>query len=214
MRSIITLLFLSLGHFQLLGQCPDNYEPMPTDLLTNGTFQHGYVGFTSDYTFTVNDVFPEGRFALTDNPNKVHPHFPNFGDHSTGNSLMLVVNGATLAGQTVWAQTVEVLPDRIYALEGHLKTIVTPSNPADLTLYINEHATIRVKALQNTTDWHRFSKSWVSGRNTTTVTLRLVNGNTTAGGNDFALDDLRIVYCKPLFASLPQDPSFYTNQRL
>jgi hypothetical protein len=178
-----------------------------TNLLANGDFEEGRRYFATDYVFSSNDTYPEGRYSITTSPNVVHPDFVSFGDHSTGRGRMMVVNGATIANQIIWQQSIEVKPDEIYAFSGYIRTVAGAGNPGHLSLYINTSRALNIRAPYNTREWQQFSRSWVSGKKTTLVTFSIVNNNTTAGGNDFAIDDLEVWRCRPIFAHLPKDNS-------
>lgn len=193
------------------GNCPEGYEATPTKLLQNGSFDAGAVGFRTAYNYSVNDVYPEGNYAVAQSPSFVHPNFAHFSDHTSKKGKMLIVNGSTVLNQVVWQQTIQVAPDNIYLFSGWIRTVIDGTNTANLSIYINNKKALDVRGHYTTRDWLLFYRSWVSGKNSTTVTISIVNKNVTAGGNDFALDDLSICYCKPIFATLPQDPTFYAH---
>ncbi len=75
-------------------------------LIVNGDFEAGNSGFTSDYTYSPGNLNPAGRYAVLTDPNSAHGQATSFGDHTTGYGLMMAVNGANLANQIVWSQTV------------------------------------------------------------------------------------------------------------
>jgi hypothetical protein len=60
----------------------------------NADFSAGNLGFSSDYQFAdINS--DEGQFTVQSDPQNWNAAFVNFGDHTTGNGKMLIVNGAT-----------------------------------------------------------------------------------------------------------------------
>ncbi|HTH48264.1 MAG TPA: PEP-CTERM sorting domain-containing protein, partial [Candidatus Limnocylindria bacterium] len=134
----------------------------------------------------------EGNYYVTKDPNNTHSGFSSFGDHTTGSGNMMVINGSTVASKTVWQETVSVTAGRNWTFSLWMASAVAGS-PAVLQVYINN-------VLQSTTftapssaaTWQQFSLNW-SSTGTTSATIRLVDSNTAAGGNDFAIDDIRLV---------------------
>jgi len=87
----------------------------------------------------------------------------------------MIVNGATIPNQSVWCQTVSVVPDTDsilqFSINGELLGMpFTPAGGAGVC------------------DWEEFNEVWNSGTNTTAL-ICLLNQNTFGEGNDFALDD-------------------------
>jgi hypothetical protein len=106
------------------------------NLFTNGNFEAGNTGFTSDYTHSPNNLVPEGVYAITNNPSIQHPGFAPCGDHTSGSGNMMAVNGAGTPGQSVWCQTVPVLPNTTYVFSAWVTTLVAAS-PAILQFSAN-----------------------------------------------------------------------------
>lgn len=159
------------------------------NLITNGDFEGGNFGFTSDYIYNPGDLVPEGYYDVIPNPQSDHPGFAPCTDHTSGGGNMMVVNGAGTPGLNVWCQTVNVTPNTQYAFSAWVTTVVAAS-PARLQFSING-ATIGpiFTAPGSTCVWINFYTLWNSGPNST-ATICIVNQNTVLGGNDFALDDI------------------------
>ncbi len=49
------------------------------ELFTNGDFESGVTGFTSDYSFDGVDNSLTGQFAVTSSPSNVHPSWALYG---------------------------------------------------------------------------------------------------------------------------------------
>ncbi|MCF8239538.1 MAG: hypothetical protein K9I85_15355, partial [Saprospiraceae bacterium] len=159
------------------------------NLVMNGDFEAGNTGFTSDYIYNPVSLVAEGVYAVTDNPNLLHPGFAPCGDHTSGSGQMMAVNGAGTPGQNVWCQTIPVLPNTSYVFSAWVTTLVAAS-PAILQFYANgSPIAAAFNAPNNTCDWIQFYNIWDSG-GATSVTICIVNQNTVLGGNDFALDDI------------------------
>ncbi|MCS7035034.1 MAG: gliding motility-associated C-terminal domain-containing protein [Saprospiraceae bacterium] len=159
------------------------------NLITNGDFEGGNFGFTSDYTYSPTNLVPEGTYAVLPNPQTAHPGFAPCGDHTSGSGNMMAVNGAGTPNQNVWCQTVTIQPNTQYVFSAWV-TSLHPSSPARLQFSINGNTIGPIFTAPSTTcTWLNFYTTWNSGANTS-ATICIVNQNTTLGGNDFAIDDI------------------------
>jgi hypothetical protein len=171
------------------------------NVVTNGDFSAGNTGFTSQYAFKDLSsgapgckcvLVPESDYGVGTNPNDYHSAFsaPN-GDHTTGTGNMLIVNGAPTANVQVWAENIPVIPNTDYVFS-YWATSVSPSNPATLQFTINgtQLSTITLSATASVGTWQYFSTTWNSGSLNGSYQIALVNQNTVASGNDFAVDDI------------------------
>lgn len=163
------------------------------ELVSNGAFNAGLTGFTSDYVPGTGGPYGllsyAGTYATTTSPSLVHSNFYPFGDHTTGTGPMLVVNGAEFPGQDVWCETLPVQPNTDYAFAAWLATAY-PESPAQLVFTVNGDITgDPLLASFTPGQWLPFYSIWNSGANTT-ATICISNQNTFDSGNDFALDDI------------------------
>ncbi|MDD2634764.1 MAG: hypothetical protein PHW82_04625, partial [Bacteroidales bacterium] len=162
-------------------------------VIQNGDFSNGNTGFTTAYNYSTN-LYPEGNYMIGTNPNDYHSNFSHCGDHTTGSENFMIVNGNTVANQEVWCQNIHVNPNTDYLFSTWI-TSVHPSNPAILQFSIN--GTLLGSpfgATATTCEWNEFYETWNSGSNTS-IQICIVNQNTIANGNDFAIDD---IYFAPL----------------
>jgi gliding motility-associated-like protein len=172
--------------------CTVGYVDMGGDLVVNGDFSQGYMGFSSGYTIGAGGPWGplsnEGTYAIAALANQAHTNFQPCTDHTGGGSMM-VVNGAQEADVPVWCQTVEVQPGMDYAFSAWLATMVA-ENPAVLQFTINgEPIGDPLAALLQTCTWTQFHAVWNAGTNTT-AEICISNQNVVVSGNDFALDDI------------------------
>ncbi len=176
-----TLTLLAIGaSMSLLATAPAN-----ANLLTNGSFESGNTGFSSNYTYQTN-LGPAGTYYVGSNPHDYHPDFSPIAAQDGVN--MMIVNGSSAVGVDVWRElNVGVLANTTYYFSTWVAS-VTPTFPAFLDFAINGSS---LGSLTATNDgvWHQFYATWYSGTNTT-ANLSLVNLNTAAGGNDFAIDNI------------------------
>lgn len=159
------------------------------NMVFNGDFSQGNVGFGSDYTYATQ-LNPEGLYSTVTDASTVHNAFQGTGH--TGNvpvDSFMVVNGAGTPNQNVWCQTVSVSPNTEYYFGTWVSTVVSGS-PAVLQFSINGQVLASpFTAPFNVNSWSQFFETWNSGT-ATSATICIVNQNTSTGGNDFGLDDI------------------------
>jgi len=168
------------------------FNESSTNLIVNGDFSSGNSGFSSNYTYTNSDLRPEGYYAVGKNPRTFHPDFSACGDHTTGTGKMLIVNGNVVPNIKVWGQPITVKANTYYAFYAYV-TPVHPTNPPVLQFSINGGVIGTPFTSSNVTcAWQKFYAVWYSG-SITNANISIVNQNTIANGNDFALDDIKFV---------------------
>jgi len=162
------------------------------NLIENGDFEMGNVGFTSDYNF--NDLstgfLAPGEYSIQTNSAVGNPAWAQCGDHTTGSGNMYLTDGATMPGLQLWCQTVDVEPDTDYFFQFFV-TSVFPNSPANIEVNFDGTAIGTVSPTSTTCEWVEFSAVWNSG-GLTSVTICLENLNLVLGGNDFAIDDISL----------------------
>ncbi|MFM2358248.1 MAG: hypothetical protein RLY16_241, partial [Bacteroidota bacterium] len=177
-----------------------------TELVTNGDFDLGNTGFTTNYTYTADiagntELYPEGYYGVGTNANNYHTAF-NGTDHTSGSGNFMIVNGIVTPDRIVWSQNgITVTPNTTYYFSAWGLTLVAGNN-AILQFSINGTQVGTTATLPDgytstsgPYNWVRFFGSWNSG-SSTTANLSIVNNQLAAGGNDFGLDDIS-------FSSLP-----------
>ena len=171
------------------------------NLITNGDFSAGNSGFASDYAFAAtDDCMPPGVYDVVAQPVDCHPYWASFGDHTSGDGMMMAINGADIASIEVWSVSVAVVPDTQYYFSTWIASN-HPTSPAMLDFSING-ASIGTTFAASTTPgiWQQFYTSWYSGTSTS-AQVSLVNQNTALFGNDFALDDIVFDTIAPTLAT-------------
>jgi gliding motility-associated-like protein len=165
------------------------------NLVVNGDFESGNVGFTSGYIYGTGGSWGllsnPGQYAIATSPNLTHTNFSNFPDHTpTGVGNMLVANGASTANVAVWNQTVTVSPNTDYNFSAWIANALNDVNVSNLQFFINN---VQLGPIFSTTpiagEWQEFNQVWNSGA-ATTAALSIRNQNTAGGGNDFVIDDI------------------------
>jgi len=177
--------------------------PTGANLIVNGTFEKGNVGFTSAYRYTIDPDWRQGIYGIFQNASDLNTSpgaFAGLGRPDTkldsnGNptTYQMAVDGATTANVTVWSETVKVVPNSTYQFTYWLQNIknTTNNNPSIIQLYANNQAvgTAFTAPALVADGYKEYYYNWYSGENTS-VTLDLRNQNTISGGNDFAIDDI------------------------
>ncbi|MEM8639964.1 MAG: PEP-CTERM sorting domain-containing protein [Cyanobacteria bacterium P01_G01_bin.54] len=183
------------------------------NLVYNGDFSAGDTGFSSDYSSLNSDNLfpPPARYAVGRNPHDHHILFSSFGDHTTGDGLMMIVNGGSVpqgAGPVVWSQTIDVVPDTKYDLSAWIASTI-PYETAQLQFAINSEGIGSILTASSGTSgfWENLSTTWNSSSNTA-VEFSLINHNPVWGGNDFVLDDISFSLSASQ-ASIPEPSSIF-----
>ena len=163
---------------------------MVPNLLKNGDFSAGNVGFSSQYVNAAN----AGGYIVGRNPHTDYGAiFKSFGDHTSGTGNMLMVDGSTAGTPRpyVWQETISVAAGANYDLSGYTAAMGngTDISPARLALYVNGVQIGGVNVGATGGAWAKFLAHWNSGSSTSAV-IKIVDLNSDAIGNDFVLDDL------------------------
>jgi hypothetical protein len=179
------------------------------NLILNGSFELGVMGFNSEYVNNQVSIVDEGTYAVVNDAHTVHPNFFCNEDHTSGSGKFMAVNGAGVANVKVWYLTLtNVVPNRRYEFSTWI-TSLHETNPAILQFSINgELMGDPFQAYPYTCDWYQFFYLWDSESNSQ-ATISIVNQNTILSGNDFALDDISfatvLVYYDTVYVEvLPQ----------
>jgi hypothetical protein len=160
------------------------------NLILNGSFELGVMGFNSEYVNNQEDIVEEGTYAVVNDAHTVHPNFFCNEDHTSGSGKFMAVNGAGVANVKVWYLSLtNVQPEGRYEFSTWI-TSLHETNPATLQFSINgELMGQPFQAYPYTCDWYQFFHIWDADTNHQ-ATISIVNQNTILSGNDFALDDI------------------------
>jgi gliding motility-associated-like protein len=180
--------------------------------LTNGNLEAGGSGtgfFVRDYTQInpLTGVSSPGTYAWTNNPNTMDSSFISGGDHTTGFGKMLVYNGATAGNKFAWTSsgnmgtiggfTIGLTYTFSYWIKSVSNDVTNSATQANLFVFFNPGAasnfhpsTLNSVAPLPSEGWKQVQFSFTA--NSTTQLIHLWNLNTSALGNDFALDDFSI----------------------
>ncbi len=170
-----------------------------TNLLINGGFESGNVGFSSEYTYSYNmDAYGEGKYYVGSNPRDHNPQFYDMGAEE--GFLMMIVNGALQPDVIVWRESgISVQPNTTYDFSAWIAEVSGIGTLANLRLSING-VPVGTMTPAPGGSWSEFHFTWDSG-SSTSADLILVDLNTSWEGNDFAIDNMTMEEAMPTAAS-------------
>lgn len=166
--------------------------PTP-NLVFNGDFSEGNIGFSTSYILSQDDIGLMQSYSILRNP--VHgTNSPsdkgNYGDHTTGKGLMMVVNGSADANIVVWSQKVSVEPGTTYDFEMWVSSW-HQANPAIVEVRFNGQRLGVVDAPVTTGVWVPLRARWESGEKSQ-VEIEIIDIRPEDIGSDFAIDDISL----------------------
>ncbi|MEO0037240.1 MAG: hypothetical protein RIQ59_451, partial [Bacteroidota bacterium] len=168
--------------------------PSIKNLIYNGDFSLGNVGFGTDYQYLANA--PTGgiqkAYGIVTNPSAWFAPFSTCPDHTNGTGKMMVMDGSSFNGgnDKFWSQIVPTVAGQNYTFSYWVQTVATP-NPAAILVKINgvSLGTNNAPAVATCGNWIQYTLPWNSGASTSAV-IEMYDTNTIAAGNDFAVDDV------------------------
>jgi len=177
-----------------------------SNLVFNGDFELGNVGFTTDYIFSKGDIGGAQWYDVLNNPAQGRPRDinpPSYTDHTSGKGLMMAANGAVSPNKVVWSQTVDVIPGKSYDFSMWISSWYA-GNPAKLDIQFNGVSVGVPVAPSSVGPWAQFKTVWNSGASNQVV-IRIIETGRADIGSDFALDDISLTLSKssaPAFTSV------------
>ena len=160
-----------------------------SNLITNGDFEGGNTGFSSNYRYHCGITSPND-YCIGTNPKNNNGNWEPCGDHTTGSGNMMIVDGSLTAGTLLWCQNVAVTPGKMYVFRVFVASSY-PANPAIIQITVNGSVIGTVSAPGSTCDWveGKFCFTATSG----SANICLQDLNTAFGGNDFLIDDISLL---------------------
>ena len=166
--------------------------------ITNGGFEGGNTGFTTDYDYRPGGSIAQGTYAILDRPSRFNSAFGDCDDQTAPGGLMYVADGSTVDGDRAWCQRVDaIVPGRDYAFAVAATSLVS-ANPPRLAFRINgERQAALITPDPTVCRWTEFYAEWTAPAGVTEIDLCIENVNTVPNGNDFALDAVSFVGLDP-----------------
>ena len=166
------------------------------NLVTNGNFEAGNSGFTTDYALWAGGPnIGGGQYFVTNNPHFISAWISS-GDHTTGSGKMLIADGSTTAGAVLWRQTVAVETNKSYVFSTWGLQI-EPATISPPILYFAINGTQIGSAFyvlpRDPSGWQGYGVTWNSAAtNSAALELRL-QSNKGGPGNNIAVDDVSLI---------------------
>ncbi len=167
------------------------------NLIVNGHFDQGNIGFTSTYSLGRTDQ-GEGTFDVVNDPHGSHSGGATFNDHTSGVGLMLVANGSPNTNEIIWSQIIPVEEGKFYSFSGWGATWGNWGNgfdPNPAVVIIEVNGVTLGKPIQLPAQnglWSNFKSHWSAG-NTNRAHIQVRLATTAFLGNDVAFDDFLFV---------------------
>ena len=171
--SSLTINPLTTTTYYINGQ---NYSAGSNNLVSNGDFEQGNVGFVSNYQALTSQYMSYGHYTITTDG---YLHFLSshlYGYNGTGQFML--VDGATTLNTVVWQQTVPVTPHTYYAFSAQVAS-THHSNASGayalLQFSVNGNQLGPIFHSPDTLNvWQPYYEVWYSGNNTI-ATLTILN---------------------------------------
>ena len=161
------------------------------NLVENGDFEAGNVGFGTDYQYIVGNNMYFGRYSVTSDGILVWGEDHLYGYGGTGQ--FMVVDGATSPNSVIWQQTVPVTPNTYYAFSAQIASTLMSNMANSYALLQFSINNVQLGEIFHSPDvlnvWQPYYEVWYSGNNTSAI-LTILNQNDNGEGNDFGIDDI------------------------
>ncbi len=159
------------------------------NLLRNGDFERGNLFFTSDFEYEELSIFEEGTYTVTTDAESVNANYRPCGDHTTGSTNYLVINGDPEVGKKFWCETIAVEEDIEY-MYGAWITNVSPFSRAEFGMTIDGVlVTDSLQIVADPCEWVEYMGIW-RAPSTATVELCIENFTTDLFRNEIGIDDI------------------------
>lgn len=186
---------------------PSPCENQGKELVTNGDFDSGNIGFTSGYNYvasSASSIFGSPGVVNNYHLVAISTAYTGYVDRNglNGNMLHFPDIQITNAGVNFWEQTINVTPGKTYNLSFW---VYEPNNNCDyqalgtnFDVYINGYL-VQLDIVGGCGIWYDKHYSWYSGTNTT-VQIEIKTGannytSSNLSGMDLLLDDISLKEC-------------------
>ncbi|MBR1769763.1 MAG: leucine-rich repeat protein, partial [Bacteroidales bacterium] len=158
------------------------------NLIENGNFEQGNVGFTSEYNYTPSSLGADGYYTIGTNPNSHHLDFSDCPQQRN----ILIANGSSVPNTAVYETTVDVVPNTDYAVSFEATSVLSyVLNTARFQFSVNGEMLGDIFTISdNSCQWNTYYQIWNSGNNQQ-ATIRIINQVSAAAGNDFAIANIQ-----------------------
>ncbi|MDD4739660.1 MAG: gliding motility-associated C-terminal domain-containing protein [Bacteroidales bacterium] len=169
------------------------YYLIDSNLVYNGDFELGNVGFTTGLLLPSQSSSPYGTYVIANNINLLSPVFSSCANNG---GLFMIADGSPNPTTTFQSQII-VEPNTNYLFSAEFTNINESPNFIDSWRSIFQFLVNgdilgnQIIISRDFCNWNRLSRIWNSGNNTT-ATISIFNLNISTAGNDFALDNISL----------------------
>jgi len=182
------------------------------NLVTNGDFEAGNTGFTSEYEFVPmggGNISPPGGYGIRPDAQTGNPNWASCSSAEHGN--MLIADAASNENGSrpvpvnakVWCQDIAVEPQKEYVFSAWLTGVVPFSSILGFTINGIDLQNVNSDVLDiwekemDTCTWKEFFATWKNTNNLTSISICVYESSGVMSNNDFALDDISFYeYCE------------------
>ncbi|MEX1190460.1 MAG: PKD domain-containing protein, partial [Brumimicrobium sp.] len=163
-----------------------------SNLVYNGDFEEGNIGFNTEYNYDANSTSQGGYSVGTDVTNGWWANCP---DHTSGSGNMMIIDAACGSngipgGADLWCQTIQIQPNTDYVFSAWMANGNTSNSTAQLGFYFNGGIVgDTLTSNPGSCDWTQYSQIWNSGT-LTSVEICLKELTLICSGADFIVDDI------------------------
>lgn len=165
-------------------------EPVGSNLVANGDFELGNVGFGSAATFKAAGPLTWGEYSIRTDAGTLGNDTCGT-DHTSGSGNFLVCDGFGGTETVAWTSTVAVSPGHKYSFRAFVSNVLCDLNMADPILQLRVGGiplTTPVTLPESPNEWIAIGGSFTPSASS--VLLEIVTLSTAGDGNDFGVDDV------------------------
>ena len=159
------------------------------NLIFNGDFEQGNIGFNTQYDYTTSSTAEGQYFVGTSIPDV---WWAGCGDHTSGSGNMMILNAACTGtpGADFWCQTIAVTPNTDYYFSAFFANANTNATTAVIALAIDGTQVATHSSVPGACNYEELNYIWNSGTQTS-VNICLKEISNSCIGADFIVDDIR-----------------------
>ncbi|HXA00669.1 MAG TPA: hypothetical protein VNW99_01705 [Cytophagaceae bacterium] len=165
------------------------------NLITNGNFESGNTGFSSEYQY-VTDYIDHGKYTITTNVNALNKNFisPAHGDHTSGEGKYMVVDSKIYRysdRSKIWCSEVShVKKNTDYSFSVWMSR-TSIGSPPELQIIIDDKPIANSYRLKSSPgDWEEIRYTWTSKRKREKISVCIVSIYYYQYMEDFVMDDI------------------------
>ncbi len=196
---------------------------LATNLIVNPSFESGNTGFSSDYSYKSPESpgnMDEGEYSVIQSLDQVHAIWAGAGSLSAQSGTnYLVANGSPNTGLSPWEQTISISQGQVaastaaspvyYRFEAFIASVYPAGAQPQLTFEMQYEdrpwqALTTSVAPAEAFNWYLTYADGYFTLAPSSLSFRLRNAVSAAGGNDFAVDSI-------YFGLTTQSPSYPTD---